>query len=1074
MAYSAGEICQFRHMLIYLSEQLSEENVQNLKHILKDHLGPDFDRKLEDPLHLFDILEKRRLLNETNVGILKDALDKVGRKDLVEDVLGKYEQEEDFVTQKMNSKSSGLEGPYFGRESLLNSVIGVLNEKQSYIHVVCISGMPGAGKTRLAYEACYRLMQFHQLISVNLREITTIEAAFFAILHRLNVESKTFEPEILLGLVKSFRPSKAGGAIILLDSADHLLDPGTRDKPNTNYEPFIDLISHAIRVMNPLLKIIITSRAGLEKSGLNPKKVTCFSLEGDNELDVEDGVEMMQYYANKTEIDRETCEGLVRFCGKVPLAIKVVGSRFQDGNIKPKELLKYLQNTKSKGRGIIHTLTPLNVRESDQLSVCLESSIRALPEAHKNYLIRLSVIPGTFSIKAARDILDFKSGKKVELQLDLQNIMNRSLLESDRNEAVGPKDAEEDETRYSMHLLLRSFIQQMVLENDEEAKIYREAEKKFISHFGGKLRKICRMMETDYVTALNKKDADYANYQEVLMLLQSSTRYDSPEIAKWLNTAVNHLMVPKNRRTFFQKRAQIMKEQKNMHSYADYKCHEVFQLLLAGEPAEPLLKILDEAEGHLKSLSKKDSEEVQLSLALCCQVRGDVLIGQGRLSETHRRKCAKDAKPFLEKALHIRKKYFGEHFLTARSLLSLGSASQTIGVIDPGSHFTYVHNDMVKALDYYQEALDMVQSIAGSLKHMEAPNILVSMGACMHEMGRHEKAIELYREALTLEEALGVSGTEKTCLLLKNMAMSYYVMERYEDALKLATRALEGRRTLLETHQQTARAIYFVGLINLMLKNYKEARKYFDEALVMEETLWKQGKQHSEDWTRLKERFKMLLEIQDKQKDLRKYKKRFLEAERNENQAERNPEEDKSEEEERGFSSSSSEDETGRRKRKSSSSASSLHSSEEKVPKLESDDDDDSVTASNEESRLAEMLEKETIHDSPGLPPGPPEEETSVAGTSQSVSGVEIKFISENDPDYDDHDSIEECYGINPRRGPYVPQKNKKKTKKASDVPQRKNSDSDDSDPDSNKPQQRPERKVKSSQGKEKEACSPS
>lgn len=76
------------------------------------------------------------------------------------------------------------------------------------------------------------------------------------------------------------------------------------------------------------------------------------------------------------------------------------------------------------------------------------------------------------------------------------------------------------------------------------------------------------------------------------------------------------------------------------------------------------------------------------------------------------------------------------------------------------------------------------------------------------------------------------------------------------------------------------------------------------------------------------------------------------------------------------------------------------------------------------------MLEKETIHDSPVLQPDLPEEEMSAACTSEFISKGEIKFISENDPDYDDHDSIEECYGINPRRGPYVPQKNKKKTKK--------------------------------------------
>ncbi|PIK34395.1 hypothetical protein BSL78_28782 [Apostichopus japonicus] len=573
----------YRRLLAFLSEECEENDTAALKFALKEKLGKEYTMSFKNPMELFDILEEKRLMHETDLEILKIGLDQIGRTDLVE-AIDEYEREREVVVQKENSKSSALEGPFFGREDLLQSVIGVLDEEQSYIHVICISGMPGAGKTRLAYEACHRLLRLHQLISVNLREITTVEAAFFAILHRLNVECKTYEPEVLFSLVKNFRPSKAAGAILLLDSADYLLDPGTRDKPNINSEPFIDLIRQAINLMNSQLKIVITSRTGLERSGLNPKKVTCFSLEGDNEMNLEDGVAMMKHHARNTDIDKDTCEGLVRFCGKIPLAIRVLGSRFQDGTIKPKDLLKYLQNTKSKGRGIIHSLTHLNLAASDQLSLCLESSIRALPNDHKNHLIKLAVIPGTFSLKAARDILDLKKRSRVELQLDLQAIMYRSLLESDRNEARGPNDPEEGDMRYSMHLLLRSFIQQLVLDNEEEGKIYRDAEKKFIHHYGGKLRKICHLMEKDYVEALSKRDADHANYQEVLALLQSSTKYDSPEITKWLHMAVSHLMVPKQRRAFFQKRALIMKENKQMHSYADYKCHEMYQLLLAGEP----------------------------------------------------------------------------------------------------------------------------------------------------------------------------------------------------------------------------------------------------------------------------------------------------------------------------------------------------------------------------------------------------------------------------------------------------------------------------------------------------------
>lgn len=82
---------------------------------------------------------------------------------------------------------------------------------------------------------------------------------------------------------------------------------------------------------------------------------------------------------------------------------------------------------------------------------------------------------------------------------------------------------------------------------------------------------------------------------------------------------------------------------------------------------------------------------------------------------------------------------------------------------------------------------------------------------------------------------------------------------------------------------------------------------------------------------------------------------------------------------------------------------------------------------------MPKKLEKQSISDGPNLPPVPQSIPGNEAGPAQgafAASDVQVKFIRYSDSDFDDHDSIEECYGIDRRRGPWEPKKNKKKTKK--------------------------------------------
>ena len=66
----------------------------------------------------------------------------------------------------------------------------------------------------------------------------------------------------------------------------------------------------------------------------------------------------------------------------------------------------------------------------------------------------------------------------------------------------------------------------------------------------------------------------------------------------------------------------------------------------------------------------------------------------------------------------------------------------------------------------------------GSDKHLDIPGYVLNIGTCYHELDQYEEAIEYYKKSLRLEQELGMDGSEKTCLTQKNIAMSYYEMDR--------------------------------------------------------------------------------------------------------------------------------------------------------------------------------------------------------------------------------------------------------------------------------------------------------
>ncbi|XP_022095060.1 uncharacterized protein LOC110981642 [Acanthaster planci] len=909
---------RFRWLLVWMSDMLVGEDVHKAKMLLRDQLGlADYDSIQNDGLKLLEALERGNLIHEGDTDVLRMCLTRLERYDILE-TLDEYERERQVVSRKLLLKASSVDGPYFGHADILDEIVSILDdETHDHIHLFCISGMSGTGKTRLAKEACFRMRQFHKMIFVDLRELETIEAIFFAIMHAFGMECRDYEPQAMYNCLRSYDAVQHGGAVLVLDSTDHPLDPGSAACPNPTYEAFVEMLENITNLPNKRLKLLITSRYGMESIGIKRQSFDYWKLEGDNELAMESAVEMMKYHAGKATLDDKEAEELANLCGKIPLALKVVASRLQDQTVQPKDLIRYLSSgSGEQASRITRALSHLGLALSDQIGPCLKTSIESLPEVHRRNLVKLAVIPGSFTVEVARVILGYPRKNQMELQLDLQALKYRSLLESKQDD--GERSKKEGNVRYSLHLLLRSFVEEMAHESEGDLQqIFKAAEVQFVDYFGKRMKKIAKMLQVKAVVALARLQDDAANYLKALNIIKVSKEYHNPDTIFWMYIVVEMLLFTDGRIKFYRERAESAKKCGQMQVYAESKCYEVYQLSQLGYKADDLLPMLKEAEDELTKLDKeKQPISVQLSLATCYHFQGDVHLNNRNW---------KEALPQIQKAVDIRKRYLGDHLLTARAYNSLGSAFQDKALIDPSLAPAFIKSEKEKAMDCYRKALDICKKTTGPDRlHLESPTFLMNLGTCLHDMEQYDKAVEYYQQALKEERLLGMEGTDKTCTTLKNIAMSYYEMERYDDAIPIAKKAMEGRKRILGTHPATARSIYFVGSLNLTNRNYKEARKYLDEALRMEEELWRKGMDKSIDWTRLKNKIEFLMTTLGKDAALSLYKKRFREAEKKSNQ--HKPKLDAPENSETESSTSSSSESIPKRKRRANSSTDS-HSS---------------------------------------------------------------------------------------------------------------------------------------------------
>ncbi|NJL11503.1 MAG: tetratricopeptide repeat protein [Calothrix sp. SM1_7_51] len=162
------------------------------------------------------------------------------------------------------------------------------------------------------------------------------------------------------------------------------------------------------------------------------------------------------------------------------------------------------------------------------------------------------------------------------------------------------------------------------------------------------------------------------------------------------------------------------------------------------------------------------------------------------------------------------------------------------------SHLAYWHREQEnwkEARFLYVKALWMCKRLSKEkdITLAESYHNLATVYYEQYAPAYYKKAEAWYRVALKLSQELLGEEHLTIATISTSLAKVYLLQERYENAQARLKMALNIKIKLLENHRQIVQDMKLLGDINHLLKNYKESKKWYSQALEMLKILIKKN-----------------------------------------------------------------------------------------------------------------------------------------------------------------------------------------------------------------------------------------
>ena len=360
--------------------------------------------------------------------------------------------------------------PHFhGRQKECEAVLGHLTGSEN-TRLVDIWGSPGFGKTSVAINIAHRLLENSiPVYFVSLRGMRSRDELVSKLLSIFDIKQV---PHLLPShwLIQCLRQIQ-NPFVLILDNADDLLESGdteTKEEVLTLTKEVLSEISH--------IKLVFTTRESLDY--LRHRFVLHLVKVG--KLDEKSSASLVEELL--PDVSKDNCRSIMKECGQVPLAIRLMCSSMREEHLSCDEFLEELKHST-----IVNVLDNESYSDEARLKNVINRSFLRLRE--KDAFVSLAVFPGTFQMEEARAVLHqltererTKRSKRI-----LRSLERKSLIESN-----------DDFGSFSIHPLLRSFIVEKTLSDDKMRAVFHTAQLCFYEYNITSFEKASEMFLTGY------------------------------------------------------------------------------------------------------------------------------------------------------------------------------------------------------------------------------------------------------------------------------------------------------------------------------------------------------------------------------------------------------------------------------------------------------------------------------------------------------------------------------------------------------------------------------------------------
>ena len=699
------------------------------------------------------------------------------------------------------------------RQDEIQRILTFLNEGKA---VVSLHGGPGFGKTAIAVEASHKLRKDHSIPVVfsQLTSASTAEDVICQLCYDLDLYNKD-DPKSSLTLWLKNLDSKV---VFVMDDIDSLLERKTS---------FYEFVHFLRKNSSQHCQIVTTSRTSYEIPELFIGKVQV------DEMEDEACVELMRKHCPEQE--DEFLERLATLCGKIPLSMCIAVSRVADFEDR-EELLQRLRRQPVKF---------LECPERDQyIYRAISMSYEKCSDEEKESFVRLSVFDGSFSEDAARVVIGKINTNTSDI---LEKLVGHSLIKQPSKQ------------RYSVHLLIKHFLQEQENGEDETAQRAREemmrAQLLMVEYFLNLGHEVTMgsYSKDGYKENRETLKQEAHNIQKVLKICcQPENRRTSnisdcltqSEIyttsARFFSIFVRTIIPGSLVDEFLQRCANLAKDRRQHAININFDCllAEQERSKSIGKSCERFIdmfeKIKNEFETHY--------EEIKEDTSLCAHYynlygrylsyKSDKLFREERLN------LQVEARKQLEKSLKLRETLADTSLGKADKVLSLLHLGNKCKLISQSQNILGKRNESTSSLkqarNYYYDARHLSETQLG--EHELTASCYKCLGDTFF-IDSPKMAEQFYAPAKKMRENLGLHFSQRHALLLNNFGRCLTQINRADGAIALLETARNMAEKLYESDEPNQCKVKIYSSLALAYNsthNYPKALEYARKALEMD------------------------------------------------------------------------------------------------------------------------------------------------------------------------------------------------------------------------------------------------